>query len=143
VRDILDRYAQGAAERLGPGTFCSITMREGESLLQVGSNDARAAACDRVEVQVGDGPCIVAMEQLFGVVVTDIADDDRWPAWAAAALGNGFRSVVALPAFVDEDTTVALNMYAEQVDAWDVRVLVGMDGYVQEVADAVRHRLGL
>jgi hypothetical protein len=143
VRDILDRYAQGAVDRLGPGTFCSITIRDGGSLMQVGSNDPRAAACDRLEVQEGDGPCIAAMQELSGVVVADTAEEDRWTSWAAAALANGFRSLVALPGFVDEDTTVALNVYAEEVDAWDVRTLVGMDAYVQEVAEAVRDRLGL
>lgn len=143
VREILDRYAQGAADRLGPDTFCSITIKDRESLLQVGSNDPRAAACDRLETEIGDGPCILAMDQLFGVVVTDTTDDARWPSWAAAAVENGFRSAVALPGFVDETTTVALNMYSEYVDSWDARKLIGMDVYVQEIADAVRDERGL
>ncbi len=138
VRDILDRYAQGAAERMGTDTFCSITLLDGDSPLQVGSNDPRAAACDQLEVDEGSGPCILAMQQLFGVVVGDTRDEPRWPSWAAAAVANGFRSAVALPGFVDETTTVGLNMYAEQVEAWDARKLIGMDVYVQEIADVVR-----
>jgi hypothetical protein len=138
VREILDRYAEGAAQRLGPDTYCSITLQDGDTVLQVGASDPRAAACDQVEVEVGGGPCVLAMDQLFGVVVADTRDDDRWPAWAAAAVANGFRSAVALPGFVDETTTVALNVYAERVDAWDARKLIGMDVYVQEIADAVR-----
>ena len=138
MRDILDRYARGAAERLGPDTFCSITLQDGDSLFQISSNDPRAAACDQLEVDEGTGPCILAMGQLFGVVVGDTRDEARWPSWAAAAMANGFRSAVALPGFVDETTTVGLNIYAEQVDAWDARKLVGMDVYVQEIADVVR-----
>jgi hypothetical protein len=138
VREILDRYAHGAAERLGTDTYCSITIKDRGSLVQMGSNDARAAACDQVETEVGDGPCILAMDQLFGVVVADTSNDERWPSWAAAAVANGFRSAVALPGFVDEETTVALNMYSEYVDRWDARKLIGMDVYVQEIADAVR-----
>jgi hypothetical protein len=143
VRDILDRYAAGAAERLGPDTFCSITLKDRDSLLQVGSNDPRAAACDTLETELREGPCILAMDQLYGVVVADTADDDRWPAWAAVAFANGFRSLVALPGFVDEHTTVAVNMYSEYVDRWDARKLIGMDAYVQEIADVVRERMGL
>jgi hypothetical protein len=143
MRDILDRYAHGAAERLGPDAYCSITLSDGESVVQAGSNDPRAAACDQVEVAEGSGPCLLAMEQLYGVVVPDTREEHRWPSWAAAASEHGFRSLVALPAFVDERTTVAVNMYAEQVDAWDARRLVDMDVYVQEIADVVRERLGL
>lgn len=143
MREILDRYAEGAAERLGPDTFCSITIKDHGSLMQMGSNDPRAAACDRLETELGDGPCILAMDQLFGVVVADTADEPRWPSWAAAAVANGFRSAVALPGFVDETTTVALNMYSEYVDGWDARKLIGMDVYVQEIADAVREAMGV
>jgi hypothetical protein len=142
MRSILDRYAQGASERLGPGTFCSITLQDGESLLQVGSNDPRAAACDRLETELADGPCIQAMKQLFAVLVTETGHDGRWPAWEAAAAASGFRSMVAMPGYVDDDTTVGLNMYSELTDPWDVTRLIGMDAYVQEMAGTVRAQLG-
>jgi hypothetical protein len=142
VRDILTRFAQRAAERLGPDMRCSITLQDGADPFQAAANDPRAAACDQVEAQAGSGPCTLAMEQLFGVVVADTRDEERWPSWAAAAVANGFRSAVALPGFVDETTTVALIVYAELVDAWDARTLVDMDVYVQEIADAVRDARG-
>jgi hypothetical protein len=140
MQDLLDRYARGATERLGPDTFCSITLQGPHGLHQVGSNDPRAAACDQLETQDGRGPCILAMQQLSSVVVPDTTADDRWPQWQAAACAQGFRSAVALPAYVDDDTTIALNMYSEQHDDWTVLRIIGMDQYVQEIADAVRGR---
>jgi hypothetical protein len=140
MRSILDRYAHGASDRLGPDTYCSITMKDRGALLQVGSSDPRAAECDRLETELGEGPCIQAMDQLFAVVVPETGRDGRWPAWEAAAVSNGFRSMVAMPGYVDDDTTVGLNMYSEIADAWDAHRLIGMDVYVQEIADAVREQ---
>lgn len=141
MRDILERYAHGAAQRLGPDTFCSITLQQHDDLFQVASSDVRAAECDRVETDERRGPCILAMSQLHSVVVGDTQTDDRWPTWQHAALRRGFRSSVALPAYVDDHTTVAVNMYSEQLDTWTRDKLVGMDTYVQEIADIVRAQL--
>jgi hypothetical protein len=141
VHHILDDYAHGAAERLGAATHCSITMSHRGRLTWVGQSDERAGRCDAVEVKVGAGPCVAAMEQLSGVLVPDLQPETRWPEWRDTALDVGFRSAAALPAYVDEETTLALNMYSEQVDPWDRATLVGMDAYVQEMAESVRTRL--
>ena len=141
MRNILDRYAHGASDRLGPDTCCSITLKERGALMQVGSSDPRAAACDRLETELADGPCIQAMDQLSAVMVSETGHDGRWPAWEAAAVANGFRSMVAMPGYVDDDTTVGVNMYSDRTDGWDAHRLVGMDVYVQEIADTVREQL--
>lgn len=139
MQTTLDQYTQGAADRLGVGTFCSVTISDGGSLSQVASNDPRAEACDQVEVREGAGPCIQAMDQLHGVLVEDIETDHRWPSWRQAALDNGFRTAVALPGYVDDDVTVAMNAYSEQAQPrWTAQQLVGIDAYVQEFAAALR-----
>jgi hypothetical protein len=134
----LDRYAAGAVARLGPGTFCSLTISAGETVSQVASNDDRAAACDRVEIRERAGPCLTAMGQLYSVVIDDLQADDRWPRWNQAAQASGFRSFVALPGYVDEDTTVAVNAYSEGTHTWTAHGLVAMDLYVQELAGELR-----
>jgi hypothetical protein len=138
---VLDGYATGASERLGPGTHCSITMRRGELLTYVGSSDERAERCDQVEVRSSDGPCVDAMLHLSGIIVPDLQVDTRWPAWREAALDAGFRSAAALPGVVDNDTTVALNMYSDLVDPWDRDLIISMDSYIQEIAEAIRTSL--
>ncbi|NMR20108.1 GAF domain-containing protein [Cellulomonas fimi] len=137
----LDGFAKGAAGRLGPDSHCSIILRHRSHLTYVGSSDERAERCDAVEVRVGAGPCVTAMNQLSSVLVPDVQSEERWPEWRDAALGAGFLSAAALPAYVDEDTTVALNMYSDLLDPWDRDSLIGMDRYVHEIAEAVRTRL--
>ncbi|MBU5423451.1 GAF domain-containing protein [Cellulomonas hominis] len=136
----LDAFAQEAAARLRVPTECSIIVRQKHLLRYAASSAERAAHCDRVEVAAGEGPCVTAIQQLRGELVLDIQADDRWPAWRTAALDGGFRSAAALPAIVDADTTVALNLYADVLDPWERDALVGIDRFAQEVAEAIRTR---
>ena len=134
----LDDLAVRAAEHMGHGTCCSITVKDGPALHQVGSSDPRAAAVDQAEVRAEDGPCVLAMEQLFGVLVADVVTETRWPAWRAAADRAGFRSAAALPAYIDDRRTVAFNVYSDRLEVWDAARLVRMDVRVQELADELR-----
>ncbi|MEN1974442.1 GAF domain-containing protein [Cellulomonas sp. P4] len=136
----LDAFARQAAERVGVPTECSIILRQHDLLQYVASSGERAAECDRVEVEEADGPCVSALQQLRGELVLDIAADERWPAWRTVALERGFRSAAALPALVDAESTLALNLYADVVDPWDRETLVAMDRFTQEIAEAVRTR---
>ena len=138
----IDTYAHGAAERLGPRTFCSITLRYRGELGFVASSDERAKQCDMVEVRAGEGPCVEAMLTLQGVLVPDLHPDVRWPVWRRAALDAGFRSAAALPAVADDVTTVAINLYSDELDPWGHEPLLTMDEYIQEIAEAIRTRLG-
>lgn len=136
----LDDYAREAAERVGVPTECSIIMRHHHLLAYVASSGPRAALCDAVEVDSGEGPCVVAIQQLRGELVPDVLATDLWPAWRRTAVDQGFRSAAALPGIVDADTTIALNLYSAEVDPWDRDALVGMDRLVQEMAELVRTR---
>ncbi|GGC00181.1 GAF domain-containing protein [Cellulomonas carbonis] len=138
VQTTLDQYAAGAGARLGADVPCSLMVRRDGVVRQVASNDDRAAACDRVEERDGSGPCITAIEELSSVVVEDLDTDERWPAWNRTARSFGFRTFVALPGYVDEATTVALNAYGEGPALWDPDDIVRMDLYVQELAAALQ-----
>lgn len=135
---ILDDPAVRAAQHMGPGTWCSITLKYGTALHQVGSSSPRAAAVDRVEVEAEEGPCVLAMEQLSGVLVDDITTDIRWRARRAAANRAGFRSAAALPAHIDDRRTIAFNLYSDRPVVWDAARLVRMDVHVRELADELR-----
>lgn len=139
---LLEQYARGAADRLGAEVHCSILLRSHGRLTFVGSSNDRARSCDEVEVRDGEGPCVTALLRMSGVLVPDIRADEQWPAWRQASLAAGFRSAAALPGYVDDETTVALNLYSDVLDPWHRERIVDMDRYVQDVAEAVRTHLG-
>lgn len=135
----LDKFAARATIELGVTTHCSLILRTPSSADQVASNDFRAAACDQLEARDGRGPCITAIEQLSSVVVDDLETDRRWPEWNQAARSFGFRAFIALPGYVDEGTTVALNAYSEEPTSWQRPQIIRLDQYVQQLA-ATLHR---
>lgn len=132
-----------AAGQIGGATSCSVILRLDQTLRRVASSDLRASACDDAEVAERGGPCVLAMDQLSGVIVPDVSLEARWPGWVAAAEAGGFRSGAALPAYVRDGVVLALNLYSERLDPWDAEALVRADGYAQEVARVLReHAVG-
>jgi hypothetical protein len=137
VRDHLDSFALRAANHLGPGTHCSVSLRHGGTDRLAATSSARSARCDEVEYASGAGPCITAMDLLGVVLVPDIVAEGRWSSWRQAALDEGFRSSAAVPARVREGAEIALNLYSERLDPWDRSMLVRADSYAQQVAATI------
>ena len=137
VREHLDSFALRAANHLGPGTQCSISLRHGGTDRLAATSSARSARCDEVEYATGAGPCITAMDLLGVVLVPDIVEEARWSTWRQVSLDEGFRSSVAVPARVRDDAEIALNLYSERVDPWDRSALVRADAYAQQMAATI------
>ncbi len=82
------------------------------------SSDPVAIELDRVQAEAGAGPCIEAASGEAVVTSQDLANDQRWPAFAAAALEHGTVSAAAFQLFLgrhDNDRFGALNLYGDQV----------------------------
>jgi hypothetical protein len=140
MTDRLEPLLREAAARIGTESSCSVILRLDGTLSRVASSDERAAACDDAEVAERAGPCVLALDQLSGVLVPDAADERRWPGWVQAVQEVGFRSGAALPAYVGGGVAVALNLYSDRLDPWDADALVTGDRYAQEVAEIIRAR---
>lgn len=133
----LTTFAAHAADTLGAGTACSITLRlDGHGRLSASSDD-RSAACDTVELETGTGPCIEALGASELVMVDDTGADRRWPAWAAAARDRGFGSSGAFPAHPRSASRVSINVYREAPGPWSRDDLVRADAYAQEIGRVV------
>ena len=53
------------------------------------------------------------------VRVPDMAQDQRWPKFAAAAAQAGAGSMLSIQLWVEGDNLGALNLYSRQVNAFD------------------------
>lgn len=89
IDEYLTPYVRGAAESLGTGVECSVTLVMDGVLSRATSSDLRAAVCDEVEAIEGAGPCVLAMVQLRGVLVADIAAETRWQPWRPRPWSSG------------------------------------------------------
>lgn len=77
-----------------------------------------AAACDRLQQQLDEGPWPDAVSRSAPVVVADVSADARWPRFPAAAKALGVRSAMAWPLPTPRGIAGALTLYAAAPDAF-------------------------
>lgn len=90
---------------------------------------------DETQSQLGEGPCISAIEDPppSGVVsAQDFAGEDaeRWPRFASYAVEAGYRALLSIQLSTEGGPRAALNLYAQRPDSFDEhsRVLAGLFG---------------
>ncbi len=69
----------------------------------------------------GRGPAGTAIRTRTPVVCKDIASDPRFAPWRAEAQRRGYGSSAAIPILVDGKVFGALNLYAQEPDAFDAQ----------------------
>lgn len=132
----LDLHAQPTAQRTVALIATSVRDVLGASEASIVLVHARdrvetaAATSDQVgrahalEIELDEGPCReLARGGREGLIVADLAADDRWPRWAAAVLDSGLRSVVCVPLETATRRHGALTVYAPTPDAFDAEDL--------------------
>jgi GAF domain-containing protein len=84
------------------------------------TTDDVAVLADKLQQQLGEGPCIDAVWEEPLVSVPDLAVDPRWPTWGARAVEElGVRSMLCFQLFTHEDRLGALNLFAREPRSFD------------------------
>ena len=96
------------------------------NLIFVAATDGDVAAIEQEQVVQCDGPCHHAYRTGELVAVSDLEQEQRWPAYRARAVDHGARAVLAVPMPVAEDRIGALNVYRRTTHDWgDDEIAVG------------------
>jgi hypothetical protein len=135
--------AHRAATVLGTKLEASIILGERGFAVRAGSSTDAAGRCDRAESLADEGPCVDAIEKRTVQVVPVIAETERWEAWREQSLREGFVSALAVPASVNADIAVAINLYSRTPDPWTNELVTAADGYAQLAASMVQLHLQL
>jgi GAF domain-containing protein len=105
----LSELATGAADQ---PISCGITSRRDGLPLTVASSDARASGLDETQYATDQGPCLQALATGQTVLIDDVDQETRWPAYLERARSTGLRCSLSLPLNVDHTTIGAMNLYA-------------------------------
>jgi GAF domain-containing protein len=93
---------------------------------------------NRLQSEVGEGPCLDAIWEHETVYVPDLATDSRWPRWGPRLLeATGMRSVLSFRMFTTQDTLGALNMYASRADGFSTSDMTEGQALAAHIAIAV------
>jgi len=78
------------------------------------ATDELITAADQFQVDLGEGPSLLAITDHDDVLVEDTTTDTRWPKWAPTAAANGIRSALAIRLFTGHSTRGALNLVSSE-----------------------------
>src|SRR5207248_6126590 len=96
-----------------------LDSEEGE-LRYVASTDEAARDLERLQGEVGEGPCVDAFIHSAVVGTNDLTADDRWPRLTdRLPRKDGIRAVLGLPTRIAGTTVGTLDAYCTRRHAWD------------------------
>jgi GAF domain-containing protein len=87
------------------------------------SSSRLAAEVDAVQYRAGQGPCLHAYRTNRMVLLDVGPQDQRWPAFQAAALAAGAHTVLSVPLRLDDVPIGSLNLYSRSRNAFSAKAI--------------------
>ena len=84
-----------------------------------GSTGARVREADKLQYELGEGPCLAAAARRQFIRIDDLTADERWPTWASAAAALGLGAAMSSPLVVGDETLGAMKVYADEPGTFD------------------------
>ena len=136
IQAILDHLITRIVEML-PITAAGVTLiTPGEHPRYIGASDASALLYEKLQTELGEGPCLLAYTTGEAVEVPDLRDEQRFPNFTPRALAEGMRAVFTFPLRNGDHQLGALDLYRDTPGVLSTR-------RVGDLPDAgrCRHRL--
>jgi len=76
---------------------------------------------DQAQYETGQGPCLDSLDHQCTVRLSDLIEEERWPAFTERANVLGVGSMLAVQLYVEEDDLGALNLLSSKPHAFDDR----------------------
>ena len=112
-RRILDHLITRTVEML-PITAAGVTLiTPGEHPRYIGASDASALLYEKLQTELGEGPCILAYTTGEAVEVPELLDEQRFPKFTPRALAEGMRAVFTFPLRHGDHQLGALDLYRD------------------------------
>lgn len=115
--DTLDAIVHATRASLPEFPHVSISVKRGDGTFETAAGtDQLVWELDGVQYELGEGPCVQAVEHEPVVVVPTLRHEQRWPAYVPAAVAHGVRSQVAVRLFAKNRHIAGLNLYSTEHD---------------------------
>ncbi|HEY8720459.1 putative bifunctional diguanylate cyclase/phosphodiesterase [Pengzhenrongella sp.] len=120
IQGILDHLVERIVDVL-PVTGAGVTLiQPGLPPKYIAASNEQALRFERLQTDLGEGPCITAFELGERVAVPDLASDSRYPTFAPAAVSAGMAAVFTFPLRHGDGRLGALDLYRDVPGALDV-----------------------
>jgi hypothetical protein len=121
ARNRYEAVCRLAVERVPAARSASITTFEHDHFTTAAATDDVARRADRIQYDLGSGPCVDAIVDRAIFRPQDLATDDRWPEFGRRVVAElGLHSMLSYRMRLESSGVIAgLNLYAEGVAAFD------------------------
>lgn len=110
-----------------------LLLDEGQDLRHVASTDEGAQILEALQETTGRGPCVSALIDDEVVMVSDMAEDDRWADLRPVLVGNGIRGILGVPVHVAGAAVGSLNVYHREAHGWDRSDVAAVQAFDQVI----------
>ncbi len=119
IQGILDHLVERIVAILSV-TGAGVTLiAPGMAPQYVAASDEAALRFERLQTELGEGPCLTAYESGEAVVVSDLVTDRRYPKFGPAAVSAGMAAVFTFPLRHGDGRLGALDLYRDTPGALD------------------------
>lgn len=117
--EVLSKLGEDIAAVVGvAGAGVMVEGGDGELHFVSASNEV-LRELERLQIEHGEGPCLLAYRTGETVIAADLAEDERFPEFGPRAIEAGMRSVYSFPLSFGKDTVGALNLYDDAASGLD------------------------
>ena len=100
----------------------SLMIRHNGAFSTAAVSDAIARQIDKLEIALGSGPCLDAIEERTAQIEPNLTSDGRWPDLTSRVLADTpVRGALSVQLTVDRARTGALNLFSDTPHAFDDR----------------------
>jgi GAF domain-containing protein len=118
LQPTLQAILSAAVSMLSPARHAGLTIFARGRLISRASTGEPPLLLDRLQQQLGHGPCISAVRHQSAFRIYDTRQDQRWPEFSTEAARLNVRSMLCVPLWADERSLGALSLYADQAAAF-------------------------
>jgi GAF domain-containing protein len=118
---VIAELAEHAAVEIPGARYAGVTVTTNNNTVHTPAASHRyAIILDSIQQRHQQGPCLTSAWERKTIHIADLENDFRWPAYQRAALAETpIRSIMAFQLFIAKQSMGALNVYAEQPNAFD------------------------
>lgn len=118
--ETLDRVLDYALQAVDCDFAGVIFLHKRTRIETVAATDPLIEKLDKIQLDIGQGPDIDALENRLAIIVNDIHLESRWPHWAALVAGAGIRSMLGVRLYTSDELLGTLNLYSRQPQKFDL-----------------------
>jgi diguanylate cyclase (GGDEF)-like protein len=123
IQAILDHLVGRIVDVL-PVTGAGVSLiSPGEDPWYVAASDEMALRFEKLQSELGQGPCVAAYESGEAVSIPDLSKDDRFPEFGAAAVDEGLRAIFTFPLRQGQQQLGALDLYRDRPGPLDAAAM--------------------